>query len=508
MTMLKSKLMCLRNLGLLTLCSILLGISNMGVAATSSAAPIVPLDSVIAVVNNEVITQSDLDSQVRIVQNQLERSHTQVPNKKDLQRQVLNHMIDQSLELQQAKQMGIDVDTASVNASVAQIAQQNGMTLDQFQKVIQQQGMSYNAFRNDVRNQMIVNKLQQQEVAPNVTISQQEVDNYIKAMGTQKQQEYHLASIFIALPQVPSPDQLESVDQRVGSIMTQLKSGVDFSQLAIAESNGPNALKGGDMGWMQLAQIPPQIAQKITAMKVGGLLDPLRTPNGYVIIKLLGTREADNRKVITQTEARHILLKTNALFTDADAKAELLKIRQQVVSGASFADLAKKYSQDPGSAAKGGALGWVSPGELVPPFEKAMDGLQPGQMSQPVQTQFGWHLIQVLARRQQDVTQQVQENQVRNYIFQRKFQEALQNWLSQMHDIAYIKIMLDGPGKATEKLAKPAALKNNITEGTLPTPAFNADGTPDNSQQNTPPKNLLPRPGQNPAKNAQNNGNI
>ena len=472
----------------LMMLSVLTG--NVNAANTQ---PIVPLDSVVAIVNNDVITKSELDTQVRIVQNQVQHSgnNAKVPSKQELQTQVLNHIIDQTLQLQMAKQQGVTVDDAAVNASVAQIAQQNNLTMEQFHQALQQQGMNYNAFVKDVRNRMIVTKLQQQAVAPNVTISQQEVSNYIKAMQNQKIIEYRLSSIFVALPETPSPEQLQAVEQKVGSILSQLHSGADFSQLAMIESNGPNALKGGDMGWVQAAQLPPEIAPKIANLTTGSLLGPLRTQNGFVILKLLGSRQADNRKVITQIKARHILLKTNALFTDADAKAELLKLRAEIVKGASFAALAKKYSQDPGSAVNGGDLGWVSPGELVPPFEAAMDTLQPGQMSQPVQTQYGWHLIQVEQKRQQDVTVQAQENQVRNYIFQRKFQEQLQNWLGQLHDMAYIKIMLGGPGKMTEKMANPKGQKNSITE---------QSGTA------APAKNLLPPPNFNPAKNTQNGG--
>ncbi len=437
----------------------------------ANSTSIVPLDRVVAIVNDEVITQSDLDEQMSLVTHQLEHDHSAIPAHSKLEEQVLNRMIDQALELQQAKQVGITVDSASLNAAVEKVAKQNNLNLDQFRAALKQQGLNYDQFREQIRKQMIINKLEQEQVASNIIITQQEVNNALKTKTNEKIKQFHLASIFIALPQPPSPEELSAAEQKINGIMSELKSGASFDQLAMVESNAPNALKGGDMGWSEPAQLPEGLANKLNTLKAGALLGPLRTSNGYLVLKLVGVREADNRQIMTQTEARHILLKTNALFSDVDAKAELLKLRKEIENGASFATLAKKYSQDPGSALKGGDLGWVDPGDLVPPFENAMNDLKPGQLSQPVQTQYGWHLIQVMARRQKDVTAQAQENQVRNAIFQRKFQEALQNWTSQMRAMAYVKILLHPAAKTPAATAATAVAKTPVTKTSDKKPA-------------------------------------
>ncbi len=421
---------------------VIFGLSFMGMAQAADTQPLQPLDKVVAIVNNDVITESHLDAQVNIVAHQLKREGKPVPAKAVLDKQVLEHMIDQMLQLQEAKKLGVSVEPSAVNDAINNIAKQNKLTLGEFHKALEADGLNYSTYRKDIRNQLTMQQVQQQAVSSQINISKQEVDNYLKSIGTQKMPEFNIKNIFINIPEAPTPTELDAATQKAQNLVGSLRNGADFSQMAIAESDGPNALQGGDLGWRKAAQLPPKFVAQLSHMKKGEITDPMKLPSGYMIIKLMDKRMVDEKHYITQTHARHILLKTNAIVTDAKAKAELEKIRVKVEKGDDFAKMAKKYSQGP-SGPNGGDLGWVSPGELVPPFEAAMNKLKPGQVSQPVKTQFGWHLIQVEARRKQDVTKAVQENQIRQMIYQRQFEEGVRSWISQLRQEAYIKNLLD-----------------------------------------------------------------
>ena len=399
------------------------------------------LDKILAVVNSSVITQSDLDEQIKIVKMQLQHAKAKIPSNNVLRKQVLQQMIDQDLQLQAADKLNIVIDNDTLNKAIMDIAKQNNMTLAQLRASVLQQGIHYQRFRNEVRNELIISRVQMRVVKPRVQVTEQELDNFLAAFKQveQKQLEYQVKDIVISLPDTPSPDEIAKTQAKAKDLVTQLKNGADFDTIAAQNSSGEQALNGGDLGWRNLARLPTVFAEQIIQMKKGDIAGPIRTSNGFHIIKLVAVRGHTNTHVITQTKARHILIKTNAIVNDAKAKAKLVDIRKQIENGASFADMAKRYSDDPGSASQGGELGWVTPDELVPAFAAAMNKLNVNQLSQPVKSQFGWHLIEVQARRKKDTTAQYERSHIQNLIGQRKYEEAIVNWISELRAQAYIK---------------------------------------------------------------------
>ena len=399
------------------------------------------LDKILAVVNSSVITQNDLDEQIKIVKMQLQHAKAKIPSNSVLRKQVLQQMIDQDLQLQAADKLNIVIDNDTLNKAIMDIAKQNNMTLAQLRQSVLQQGIDYQRFRNEVRDELIISRIQVRAVKPRVQVSAQEVDNFLTAFKQieQKQLEYQVKDIVINLPDTPSPDEIAQTQAKAQDLVTQLKKGADFDSIAAQNSSGEQALSGGDLGWRNLARLPTVFAEQIVQMKKGDIAGPIRTSNGFHIIKLVDVRGHANTHVITQTKARHILIKTNAIVDDAKAKAKLADIRKQIKNGASFADMAKRYSDDPGSASQGGELGWVTPDQLVPAFAAAMNQLKVDQLSQPVKSQFGWHLIEVQARRKKDTTAQYERSHIQNLIGQRKYEEAIVNWINELRAQAYIK---------------------------------------------------------------------
>lgn len=399
------------------------------------------LDKILAVVNNAVITQSDLSERIKIVKMQLRHAKVKIPSNSVLRKQVLQQMIDQQLQLQAADKLNIVIDNDTLNKAITNIAKQNHMSLTQLRQSVLQQGIDYQDFRNEVRDELIISRAQTREVKPRVQVTDQEVDNFLSAFKQieQKQLSYHVKDIVIDLPDTPSPDQIAKTRAKAQALVTQLRKGADFDTIAAQHSSGEQALNGGDLGWRNPARLPTVFAQQVVHMKKGDIAGPIRTSNGFHIIKLVDVKGHANTHVITQTKVRHILIKTNAVVSDAKAKAKIASIAQQIEHGASFADMAKRYSDDPGSASQGGELGWVTSDALVPGFAAAMNKLKVGQLSQPVKSQFGWHLIEVQARRKKDTTAQYERDHIRNLIGQRKYEEAIINWINELRAQAYIK---------------------------------------------------------------------
>ena len=321
-------------------------------SATTGAKQTQLLDKILAVVNNSVITQSDLDEQIKIVKMQLHYAKAKIPNNSVLHKKVLQQMIDQDLQLQAADKLNIVIDNDTLNKAIMDIAKQNHMTLAQLRESVLQQGISYQRFRNEIRDELIISRVQMRVVKPRVQVTEQEVDNFLAAFKQveQKQLEYHVKDIVINLPDTPSPDEIAKVQASAKDLVAQLKNGADFDTIAAKNSSGEQALSGGDLGWRNLARLPTVFAKQIVQMKKGDIAGPIRTSNGFHIIKLIDVRGHTNTHVITQTKARHILIKTNAIMNDAKAKAKLADIRKQIENGASFADMAKRYSDDTGSA--------------------------------------------------------------------------------------------------------------------------------------------------------------
>lgn len=422
-------------------------------AATDSAAAPSParqgvlLDRIVAVVNDDVILLSELQQQTEMVRERLARQGTAVPPGDVLRHQVLEHMITTQLQLQVAKQQGIQVSDDTLNQTLERIAQQNGFTLSEMPARLQAQGISYNQFRDDVRTQLIEQQVRQHSVVERIVVTPAEIDQYLAQQAQQGHgnTQYHLLHILIATPPNATPDQVEKARRHAEEVDQKLKNGADFAATAVAVSNGRQALSGGDLGWLRGSELPTGLASTVLSMKEGQVSDPIKDSSGYHIVKLAGKR-SEHHVVVTQTHARHILIKTNLLVNDEEARQRLEKIRQQIENGADFAALARKYSDDPGSAAQGGDLGWVDPGTMVPQFEKAMDALQPKQISQPFQSQFGWHIVQVLGRRKQDQTDKTRREKAYEAIQTRKLRDQTELWLRKLRDQAYVRIRLDDAG--------------------------------------------------------------
>ncbi len=429
----------------LSLATLWLGIAlQPALATTATPARVVPLDRIIAVVNNGVITTTQLDKQLTVITRRLHAEKTQLPAKNILRRQVLGKMVLNRLQLQAARQLGIQVDDEQLNHVLGNIARRNNLTLPQFRQAVTSQGYTFADFRENIRHEMIISHLHKRAVYNKIIVTDQEVNDFLANQAARHDmgEEYHLAHILIPIPESATPQDIQAARTKARQVLAQLYAGANFSQTAIAVSAGQQALQGGDLGWRKAGQLPRLFADIVARMKPGGISHLIRSPSGFHIIKLLGKRSTQ-RHVVKQTLARQIMLRTNQLVSDNDARQHLLRLRQRILAGANFAELSRANSDDTGSAANGGSLGWVSPGELVPKFESVMDALKPGQISQPFRTRFGWHIVQVMARRTRDNTHHFLRNQARELIRKRKADEALQNWLRQLRDESYVDYRLN-----------------------------------------------------------------
>jgi peptidyl-prolyl cis-trans isomerase SurA len=416
-----------------------------GAHADDPQKQVAPIDHIVAVVNDDVITSHELDDRVAVVIKQLQRQGTPLPAHDVLEKQLLERMIMDMLQAQFAKETGVHVDDAQVDKALLRIAQQNQFpSVDAFRAKLESQGVDFKKFREEIRNEIISTRLREREVDTKLNITDSEVDNYLATEAKQlgKGEEYHLQHIYIMIPEQASADKIEASQRRANEALAQLQAGADFAQVAAGVSDARDALQGGDLGWRPAEQIPPGFLEVLAKLQPGELSPLLRTPNGFHIIKMVDRRQHEEKQLITQTHARHILIRTSDQVSDNDAKNQILDIKKRIEGGADFAEQARLYSQD-GSAAQGGDLGWVSPGETVPEFEKAMNALQPGEMSGPVQSSFGWHLIQVLERRTTDVSEEQKRQQARLAIHAFKSDEAWQDWLRQLRDRAYVEYHLD-----------------------------------------------------------------
>ncbi|MHB0990175.1 MAG: peptidylprolyl isomerase [Burkholderiales bacterium] len=398
------------------------------------------LDHIIAVVNDDVITRHDLDERYDRAVQQLESRKIPLPPRAVLEKQILERMINDRIQLQFADQSGIKVDDPTLDRAIDRIAAQNQLTPAQFREAVAKEGIPYDKFRADIRDQIILTHLREREVDNKINVTEAEVDAYLNAQAKQgSDDEYNTAHILISIPENASSEQIQFAHAKAEEALNKIRAGADFAQISASYSNAPNALEGGEMGWRRAAQIPALFSQVLISMKPGETSDILRSNSGFHIIKLIDKRTADKTTIINQTHARHILIKTSEVVSAADAKNRLEEIRSKIENGsAKFSDMARQYSND-ASAAKGGDLGWLSPGETVPDFEHAMDALKPGEISEPVQSPFGFHLIQVLERRQEDVTKERQRILARQAIRQRKIEEAQEEWLRQLRDGAFVE---------------------------------------------------------------------
>ncbi len=399
-----------------------------------------PLDRIVAVVNNEIVLVSVLVEMEQTVRQQLRQRNAAIPSSDILRRQVLERLIMQKLQLQRADMSGIRVADDALNAAVRQIAENNNLTIRQFRDALESDGYDFTEFRETIREEMVISRLRKSEVEDSIVVSEREVDNFLATQNLQgdSEQAFRLLHILVGIPDAPTPEQVQEAEQKLAVIQDLLAEGGDFSEIAAGYSDGQNALEGGELGWRKQAELPTLFAGVVPNLSVGEVSDVIRSGSGFHLVKLVEKRSEETH-LVKQTKARHILIKTNELVTDDAAEKRLKQLRERILNGEDFAELAKAHSEDTGSAIDGGSLGWTSPGVMVPEFEEVMNGLAEGEMSEVFQSRFGWHLIQVDERREQNMADEFKRNKAREQIKQRKIEEELESWLRAMRDEAYIE---------------------------------------------------------------------
>jgi len=404
------------------------------------------LDRIVAVVEDDVILDSELQRESAMIEQRIKAGKSEMPPMSVLRRQVLERMIVDKLQRQLAEKAGINVTEEMLTSSATDIARRNNMTLKQFREELEGQGMTYESFLANLRNEIIINQLRGREIGGRVKVTDREVEHY---METQEKvgeigQQYHLGHILIAVKEAASSSDIQKAKSKADALVEKLRAGADFSETAISNSNDDNALKGGDLGWRATNDVPSLFVDIVSKMRKGDVSEPIRSASGFHIIKVLDTKGGiDGEHIITKTKVRHILIKTNELVDDAEAKKRLLALKARIAEGDDFGALARAHSDDKGSAIKGGSLDWVGPGDLVKEFEETMNQLTINEISQPVQTQFGWHLIQVLERQNKDNSAEYKKNLVKDAIRKRKIEEETELWLRRLRDEAFVEIYED-----------------------------------------------------------------
>lgn len=403
-------------------------------------AAVTPLDHIVAIVNDEVITRQEVTRRYRDVEQNLSRQNTPLPPRAALEKQLLERMITELALQQHARDTGIRVDAAQVERALQRIAAQNQLDLAGLAAALVKEGQSLEGMRATIRNEMLIARARERDVDNRVAVSDAEIEGYLQTQAQQgTETEYNFAHILVTVPENASPEQIQASRARAEDILDQLRKGADFGQLSASYSDAANALQGGAFGWRPGGKIPALFADALKPLKPGALAPLLKSGNGFHIIKLYDKRGLDATLSVMQTHARHILIKTNELVSEADARTRLVQLKERIDNGVKFDELARLHSED-ASSSRGGDLGWINPGDTVPDFEKAMNALKPGEVSMPVQSTFGWHLIQVLERRDQDVTHERQKFLARQAIRERKAEEAFQDWVRQIRDSAYVEL--------------------------------------------------------------------
>lgn len=403
------------------------------------------LDQIAAIVNEEVITQKELDNAVITATRNLLQQGIEPPDADSMQSQVLETLVIKSIQLQHAKEIGMSVSDSELDETIQRIADENKLSMQEFYSTLEEDGVSFNHFRQEIRDEIIMARLKERQINSQVNVTEGEIDNFLRTEETSADgnDEYLLAHILISVTEHMDNIQIHEKSQRAELALEKLHKGADFAQVAAEFSDAPDAMNGGVLDWRPITQMGPTFAQLLSPLEIGEITPVVQSPNGFHIFKLLDRRAQENKSVIIdQTHARHILIKVNELTSENDAREQIIQIKKRIDNGENFAELAKLYSED-GSASSGGDLGWLSPGNTVPPFEQAMNELLPGQISEPVQTQFGWHLIQVMERRVQDVSDESQRETARQAIRSRKAEVVVQEMIRQLRDEAYVEYRAD-----------------------------------------------------------------
>jgi len=405
---------------------------------------IIPVDRIVAVVNDEVITQNDLTERVSLVVKQLQRQGGQLPPNDVLSRQILERMINDLLQVQLAKENGIKVDDATLDKTIERIAQENNLGMTDFRAALDKDGVRYPRFREDIRNEILLSRLREREVDNTIVVTDAEVETEIarEAREASSDSEFMLSHILVTVPPQASAEQIEQRRKRALLALSELRRGTNFAQVAATYSDAPDALQGGNLGWRPSGRLPSLFLETLERLQPGDVSDIMRSPNGFHIVKLLEKRGKAAATGVQQTHVRHILLRARDGLSEGEARDRLLRLRQRIAGGEDFAELAKTNSED-ASAAKGGDLGWVAAGDTVPEFERVMNALKDKEVSAPIQTPFGWHLVQVLERRSDELSGDRKKLAARQAIRARKADEAYQDWLRQSRDRAFVENRYD-----------------------------------------------------------------
>jgi len=398
------------------------------------------LDQVVAIVDDDIIMASELRERLAAVYESLEARGIEAPPEETLIRETLDRLILENIQVQKGRRVGVRISDAQLNEAMQRVAAQNGMSLEQFRDALEQSGQSYNATREQVRKEMIIQRVQSGHVNQRIEISEQEVDNYLATEEGQKlaQPEYRLVHALLPVSPQASELQVDAAQAYVNKILARIRNGEPFDE-AVSSSSAEFTFSGGDLGWRKLDDLPSLLSDVAPGLQVGEIADPIRSPSGFHLVKLEDMR--GGRQMVDQTHARHILVKPSEITSEAAAESVVADLRQRVVDGGEdFAALAREYSEDIGSAQEGGDLGWVSPGQMVPEFEQAMNATAAGEVSKPVRSQFGWHILLVEERRTQDMTAQLARSRAADYLHRSKYQEELDAWLRQIRDEAFVDI--------------------------------------------------------------------
>ncbi len=405
-----------------------------------------PLDGIVAVVNEDVILRSELEYRSAAIRDNIANSGNPMPPMDVLRRQVLERMIVERVQLQRAELAGIVMSEDMLNQTMASIARNNGMTLEEFAAAAAQEGLNFARLREEIRNDMIMQQIRQREVLSRIDITQRDIETFLASAEAQSldSREFQVSHILLRLDADASSDEIERVRALSEDLLARARDGEDFAQLAVTHSQGQQALEGGDLGWRRSTQLPSVFAERVVAMQVGQVADIIRTSGAVHIIKLNAVRGGQERVIRSQTRAAHIVVLPGPLMNESRAMNRLNELHEQLEQGADFAALARQHSEDVGSAGNGGELGWIAPGELPGIFEDTMAGLEPGQYSRPIATQFGWHIVKVLERRDHDSTEDLRLARAAQILRERRAEEASDNWLRRLYDEAYIENRLGG----------------------------------------------------------------
>jgi peptidyl-prolyl cis-trans isomerase SurA len=402
------------------------------------------LDRIVAIVEDDVILEHELMGEMAAIVQKMQASNTSMPPEYVIKKQVLEKMIIERLQRHLAERAGINLSEEMLTSSATDIAQKNNMTLDQFKEELQRQGISYQSFLDNMRNEIVIQQLRAKEIGERIKVTDREVEHFMETEDKAGEGigQYHLGHILIAVKEGASVAVIEKARDKADKLVQELRNGQDFTKTAMSSSDDSNALQGGDLGWRSKSDVPTLFVDVVGKLKEGDVSEPIRSPSGFHILKLLEVKGVGSHSV-TKSKVRHILIKTNEIVDDAEAQRRLLALKERIKDGDDFSALARAHSDDKGSALKGGLLDWVGPDDLVKPFQEAMDKLAINEVSEPVQTQFGWHLIQVLERESKDNTSEYQKNQIRDIIRKRKIEEETELWLRRLRDESYVEIFQD-----------------------------------------------------------------